>query len=102
MKEGKMSNSDGIALPNKTTMKGLKVGDSYKYLGVIQVDGTKHHEMKEKVKTEYYRQYNSRNKYMSNFNTKIRCCLSRLDRGRIRANGYENKKIYDNALGTES
>ena len=30
-------------------------GGSYKYLGVIQADGMKHHEMKEKVKTEYYR-----------------------------------------------
>ena len=36
-------------------MKGLKEGDSHKYLGVIQVDGTKHHEMKEKVKMGYYR-----------------------------------------------
>ena len=55
MKKGKMANSDGIALPNKTTMKGLKEGDSYKYLGVIQVDGMKQLEMKEKVKKEYYR-----------------------------------------------
>ena len=54
MKIGNMVNSDGIALPNKTTMKGLKEGDSYKYLGVIQADETKHHETKEKVKTEYY------------------------------------------------
>ena len=29
MKKGKMANSDGIALPNKTKMKGLKEGDSY-------------------------------------------------------------------------
>ena len=36
-------------------MKGLKEGDSYKYLGVIQADGMKHHEIKEKVKTVYYR-----------------------------------------------
>ena len=55
MKNGNMANSDGIALLNKTAMKGLKEGDSYKYLGVIQTDGMKHHEMKEKVKTEYYR-----------------------------------------------
>ena len=55
MKKGKMANSDGIAIPNKTTMKGLKDSESYKYLGVIQADGMKHHEMKEKVKTEYYR-----------------------------------------------
>ena len=55
MKKEKMASSDGIALPNKTTMKGLKEGDSYKYLGVIQTNGMKHHEIKEKVKTEYYR-----------------------------------------------
>ena len=56
MKEGKMANSDGVVLPNETTMKGLKKGGSYKYLGVIQADGMKHHEMKEKVRKEYYRQ----------------------------------------------
>ena len=50
MKKGKMANSDGIGLPNKTTMKRLEEGDSYKYLGVIQADGTKHHEIKEKLK----------------------------------------------------
>ena len=36
-------------------MKRLKEGDSYKYLGAIQADKMKHHEMKEEVKTEYYR-----------------------------------------------
>ena len=54
MKKGKMANSDRIVLPNKTT-KGLKEGDSYRYLGVMQADGTKYHEMKKTVKTEYYR-----------------------------------------------
>ena len=42
------------------------------------------------------------NKYLGNFITKILCCLSRLDRGRIRANGQGNKKINDNASGIES
>ena len=56
MKKEKMTNSDGIVLPNKTTIKGLKEGDSYKYLGVIQADGMEHHDTKEKVKTQYYRQ----------------------------------------------
>ena len=51
MKKGQMANSNGIVLPNKTTMKRLKEGDSYKNLGVIQADGTKHNEKKEKVKT---------------------------------------------------
>ena len=54
VKKEKMANSDGVALLNKTTMKGLKQGDSYKYLGVVQADGTKHHETKENFKTEYY------------------------------------------------
>ena len=44
MQNRNMANSDGIPLLNKTTMKGLKDGDSYKYLGVIQADRTKHHE----------------------------------------------------------
>ena len=55
MKKGKVANSDEITLPNKPTMKGLEEGDRYKYLGVIQAHETKHHEMKEKVKTEYYK-----------------------------------------------
>ena len=37
---------------------------------------------------------------MSNFITKILCCLSILGRGRIRENGYENKNI-NNTLGIE-
>ena len=51
MKKGKMPNSNGITLPNKTTIKGLEEGDNYKYLGVVQTDGTKHYEIKEKIKT---------------------------------------------------
>ena len=49
MKQGKIANSDRMALPIKTTMKGLKEGDSYKYLGVVQAHGTKHHEIKKKL-----------------------------------------------------
>ena len=44
--ERNMANSHGIALVNKTIMKGLKEGGSYKYLGIIQADEMKHHEMK--------------------------------------------------------
>ena len=55
MKKGEMANRYGIALPNETKMKGLKEGDSYKYLRVIQADGMKCHEMKENIKAEYYR-----------------------------------------------
>ena len=54
-----------------------------------------------KNETEWWK-HNSRNKYMSNCITKILCCSSRLDRGRIRANGSEKKKINDNASSIES
>ena len=51
-KKGKMVNNDGTVLLNKTTMKGLKERDSYKYSEVIQAGRTDHHEVKEKVKTQ--------------------------------------------------
>ena len=36
-------------------MKSLKEEDSYKYLGFLEADDTKHEQMKEKVKKEYLR-----------------------------------------------
>lgn len=45
IKKGRMANSDEITLPNKTTIKVLKEGDSYKYLRVIRAD---HREMNRK------------------------------------------------------
>ena len=50
MKKGKVADSNGTELPNKSTIKRRKDGDSHKYFGAIQTDGTKHHEKKEKVK----------------------------------------------------
>ena len=47
--KGKMAKSDGIVLANQI-MEGLKADDSYNYLGLIQADGKKHHEMKENSK----------------------------------------------------
>ena len=52
MKKGKMATSNPTKLPNKTTIKGLKEGGGYKYLGVIQTDGTTYHLLKAKLKTE--------------------------------------------------
>ena len=48
MKKGKMANIDEITLPNKTTIKVLKEGDSYKYLRVIRTDRMKNREMNRK------------------------------------------------------
>ena len=55
MKKGKVANSDRIALLNEKIMKGLKEGDSYIYIGLIQAKGTKHHERKKTIKTKQNR-----------------------------------------------
>ena len=39
---------------------------------------------------------------VGNFITKMLCCLSTLDRGRMKANEWENKKTNDTASGIES
>ena len=40
-----------------------------------------------------WQKYNNRKKYMGNFITKILCCLSRLDRGHIRAMDGRTRKL---------
>ena len=60
MKKGKVANSDRIALLNEKIMKGLKEGDSYIYIGLIQAKGTKHHERKDTIKTKQNRRVTKR------------------------------------------
>ena len=55
VKQGKTVESQGIELPDGEIMKGLKEGESYKYLGILQADQVKHTEMKEKISGEYFR-----------------------------------------------
>ena len=55
MKRGKFERSDGINMPNGDVMKSVEPGMGYKYLGILQADGIKHDEMKEKVRKEYIR-----------------------------------------------
>ena len=55
MKRGKVVKSEGIKLPDYETIQGLKDGDSYKYLGILEADRIKHEEMKETVTKEYKR-----------------------------------------------
>ena len=52
MKRGKVVKSEGIKLPDYKTIQGLKDGDSYKYLGILEADRIKHEEMKETVTKE--------------------------------------------------
>ena len=42
MKRGKVVKSEGIKLPDYKTIQGLKDGDSYKYLGILEADRIKH------------------------------------------------------------
>ena len=64
LKRGKVATSNGIKLPDESVIKSVKDGESYKYLGMLQADQIKHHEMKDKVMKEYKRRVrkNSGNK----------------------------------------
>ena len=53
MKRGKLTESEGIQLPNKEEIKSLGEGDTYKYLGVLEADDIKHQVMKKEIKEEY-------------------------------------------------
>ena len=55
LKRGKVATSNGIKLPDESVIESVKDGESYKYLGMLQADQIKHHEMKDKVMKEYKR-----------------------------------------------
>lgn len=52
---GNLKDMNGIKLPGDREIKGLKEGDEYKYLGVLEADNVKCREMKEKISNEYKR-----------------------------------------------
>ena len=55
MHRGVMKDLSGIRLPDDCEIRGLKEGESYKYLGVLEADEIKSREMREKISTEYKR-----------------------------------------------
>ena len=55
MKSGKRQLTDGMELPNKDKIKMLTENETYKYLGILEVDTIKQAEMKEKFQKEYLR-----------------------------------------------
>ena len=55
IKRGKMTQSEGITLPDDTNIRSLKEGEGYKYLGLLEADVIIHGQMKEKIKKEYLR-----------------------------------------------
>ena len=53
-KKGKLIKFDGIHLPNQKIMKELDE-NGHTYLGILELDEIKEHEMKKKVTAEYKR-----------------------------------------------
>ena len=51
MKRGKIVNCDGIELPDGEKMKGVNE-EGYKYSGIVELDGLKEKEMKERFMKE--------------------------------------------------
>jgi len=54
IKRGKVVESDGLCMPDGAMMRNIEES-GYKYLGVLEVDGIKHDQMKDQVKKEYTR-----------------------------------------------
>ena len=54
LKRGKRLRGDGLTLPDGEVMKDVDE-NGYKYLGVLQKDSILAKEMKQKVKSEYFR-----------------------------------------------
>ena len=55
MKKGKIVKSVGIELPNGKVLKSLQEGESYKYLGILEIDKFLEQKMKLNVSKEYIR-----------------------------------------------
>ena len=55
LKRGNIVTSEEIKLRDKSLIKSMKNGKSYKYLGILQADRIKHKEMKDEVGREYKR-----------------------------------------------
>ena len=53
MKSGKQQMTEGIELPNQRKIRTLGEKETYKYLGILEVDFIKQAEMKEKIQKEY-------------------------------------------------
>ena len=58
MKREKVVKSEGISMPNGKMLKNIEEG-GYKYLGILEADGVKHEEMKEKNTSEELEIYQS-------------------------------------------
>ena len=65
IQRGSLVQTEGINLPNNK-IRGLNLGESYNYLGILQADDIKHVQVKKKVASEYTKRV--RKVLKSNFN----------------------------------
>ena len=54
LRRGRLAQSEGIRLPDETTIRAIREIEGYKYLGVLEADGMLHDTMKKKI-AEYLR-----------------------------------------------
>ena len=52
---GRLAQSEGIRLPDETTIIAMRESEGYEFLGVLEADGMLHDEMKKKIAKEYLR-----------------------------------------------
>ena len=52
---GKQHITEGIKLPNQEEIRMIREKETYKYLGILEVDTIKQVEMKEKILKEYFK-----------------------------------------------
>ena len=55
MKSGKRHMTDGMELPNHDRIRTLEEKETYKYLGILEVDTIKQVQMKDTIRKEYLR-----------------------------------------------
>ena len=91
MKRKKVVKSEGISMPEGKMMKNIEEG-GYKYLEILEAEGLKHEEMKDRIKSEYIKRvrnntnvkvkwskYYFGHQFKSSFHCKIWCRNHTLD-----------------------
>ena len=54
IKRGQLAQTEGITLPDDTTIRAMEESEGYKYLGVLEASDMLHGQMKEKSGTNTY------------------------------------------------
>ena len=98
--------TEGIAQPNQGKIRMLGEKETYKYLGILEVDTIKHMEMKEKIQKEYLRRtrkfletkQHSRKSHQSDkhqgyLSRKILRTILKVGEGKTSTNGLESRQL---------